>query len=393
MEHELRAEIMGPAEILVELVGINSVNPAQTGPRSGEANETRLAEEVAARCDRLGAETWLDEVEPGRSNVYARFAGSRPGTVCVDVHLDTVSVEHMTIPPFAAEIRDGRVYGRGSVDTKASLAVLLWLLEQHPQRPLPGPTLFLVGTVSEEAGGLAGAYRFSDWAQENSISFDEMIVAEPTLCAPVYGHKGGVGIEITVHGSAAHSSKPHLGMNAIDGASRIIQAYAQEQHRLQDSVDDLDPALAPMGAGTLSVTEISGGLARNIIPDACHLYAGRRTVPGEDPNVIYAQLAELAVEAAHPATVTTQMANGRGSPAFFQAPESPLIRRLSELGDAPPEVATYGSNALVYHNIAQQIVVFGPGSIDQAHQAIEWIDLEEIGRVTKIYANWLGVSH
>jgi acetylornithine deacetylase/succinyl-diaminopimelate desuccinylase-like protein len=372
------------AEILMELVGINSVNPLQAGPRSGPGGEQELALWLAERTGAAGAEVVLDEAEPGRPNVYAHFAGSGQ-TVGVDVHLDTVGVEHMTGDPFAGRIADNRVYGRGAVDSKATLAVLLPLLaELGAANRRDGPDLYLIGSVGEEAGGLVGAHRLCQWATNRGVRFQQLIVAEPTSCAPVHGHKGGVGLEITVKGAAAHSSKPELGQNAIVAAARIVEAF-QRRH------DELvaQPPTTAVGPGTLAVTEISGGLARNIIPDECQLYAGRRTVPGEDPDAVFAQLRALAERAAAPLAVEVALSYGRSSPAFFQDPTSALVTELSALAGEEPTTATYGSNALAYRSIADEISVFGPGSIDQAHTAVEWIEISELDRADQIYRRWL----
>ena len=148
------------ATLLGELVAINSVNPLQAGERSGPGGEATLATRVAEQAADLGAEVELDEVEPGRLNVMARFEGTTDRVVGVDVHLDTVGVEHMTDDPFDGRIEGGRVFGRGAVDTKATLAVLLNVLtEAAAAGQRPGPTLYLIGTVGEEAGGLRGAHR------------------------------------------------------------------------------------------------------------------------------------------------------------------------------------------------------------------------------------------
>ena len=372
-------------DLLTELVGINSVNPGQAGERSGPGGERDLAERVGERAEALGAEVRLDEVEPDRPNVYARFPGRSDRVVAVDVHLDTVGVEHMEGDPFDGRVADGRVYGRGSVDTKATLAVLLTILEEAAAGDFTlDPTLLLVGTISEEMGGLLGAHGFRDFMATTTDRLDGIVVAEPTLCAPVHGHKGGLGMEICVHGHAAHSSKPHLGANAITGAARVITALDAEHQALQEA-----EATTSMGAGTLSVTEIGGGRARNIIPDQCELYAGRRVAPGEDPELIFEALSAVVRQAADPLEVSIAMANGRCSPAFWREPDSPLIQRLAAIAESDPELATYGSNALVYGQLTDELVVFGPGSIDQAHQAVEWIDIEELNRADRVYRTWL----
>lgn len=372
-------------ELLSELVGINSVNPGQAGERSGPGGERELAEHLANRAEALGAEVHLDAVEPDRPNLYARFPGRTDRVVAVDVHLDTVGVEHMEGDPFDGRVADGRVYGRGSVDTKATLAVLLTILEDVADGEFGlDPTLLLVGTISEEMGGLLGAHGFREFMEGSTDRLDGLVVAEPTLCAPVHGHKGGMGMEICVHGHAAHSSKPHLGANAITGAARIITALDEAHQALVAA----EPTTS-MGTGTLSVTEIAGGRARNIIPDACELYAGRRVAPGEDPYQIFDELSELVRRAAAPLEVSIEMANGRASAAFWREPDSPLIQELAAIAESNPELATYGSNALVYGDLADDLVVFGPGSIDQAHQAVEWIDISELDRADRVYRAWL----
>ncbi len=373
------------AERVADLVRIPSVNPLQAGPKSGDEGERAMSAWLAERADALGADVTLDDIIDGRNNVYARFQGQTDRVVTVDVHLDTVGVEHMSDPAFDGRIEADRVWGRGSVDTKATLAIVLSVLEEMKasgERPVP--TINVVGTISEEMGGLIGASGYRDWLQANGDHVDQMIVAEPTMCAPVYGHKGGLGLEITVHGHAAHSSKPHLGQNAISGAARIVAAIEAEHEILQQAVPTTD-----VGNGTLSVTEISGGVARNIIPPHCHVFAGYRMAPGEDPDAAFDHLSEVVRAAALPLNTDIVLANGLASAGFYQDPASPLVQQLAALGGSKPDVASYGSNALRYGTVASEIVIFGPGSIDQAHQAVEWIDIAEIDKATHIYRTWL----
>ena len=375
---------MDIAERVAEIVRIPSVNPLHAGPVSGDGAERELTDWLANHTEALGAQVIVDHVEDNRSNVYARFEGSSDRAVTIDVHLDTVGVEHMTDDPFDGRIEDGRVYGRGSVDTKATFAVVLQVLEElraAGKRPIP--TVNLVGTVSEEGGGLLGAARYRDWLLERGQRIEQIVVAEPTMCAPVHGHKGGIGLDVTVHGHAAHSSKPHLGANALSGAARVVVAIDDEQERLAAL-----EATTPVGKGTVSVTELAGGLARNIIPDECTLYVGRRTAPGEDIAQVRAALCHLIENSAAPLTTTIESLYGDGSPGFYQDPSCSLVTVLAQLADTSPTTAEYGSNALKYGEVADQLVVFGPGSIDQAHQAVEWVDIGQLNRAVDIYRSW-----
>ena len=164
------------AERVAELVRIPSVNPLQAGPKSGDDGEREISAHLANRLDDLGADVTVDEVLDGRANVYARFEGTSDRAVTVDVHMDTVGMEHMTRDPFDGAIADGRVYGRGSVDTKASLAVVMHVLEEmrrDGRRPVP--TVNLVGTVSEEIGGLLGADLFFGSESSTGIADPEKV--------------------------------------------------------------------------------------------------------------------------------------------------------------------------------------------------------------------------
>ncbi len=369
------------AALLGEIVRIPSVNPLHHGPKSGDTAEADMADWMAQRAAALGAEVQTDEVETARPNVYARFEGRTDSVLAIDVHLDTVGVEHMEGDPFDGRTENGRVWGRGSVDTKATLAVVFAVLEEMLLADVkPTSTIELVGTISEEGGGLLGASAYRDRLLERSERRERIVVAEPTMCVPVYGHKGGMGLEVEIEGHAAHSSKPHLGINALSAAARIIAAVDAEGERLANR-----PGLGALGPGTVSVTEMSGGRARNIIPDRCELYIGRRIADGEDYQQEITRLTELVRSAAQPASAQVELANGLGANAFFQAPDSDLVVTLAKMSGHAPAVADYGTNALRYREIADQIVVFGPGSIDQAHQAVEWIEIAELKRAADVY--------
>jgi acetylornithine deacetylase/succinyl-diaminopimelate desuccinylase-like protein len=366
-----------------ELVRIPSVNPAHAGPKAGAPGERALALELADRLAGLGGEVELEDVCEGRPNVYARFPGRSPRLAVLDVHTDTVTVEHMVDDPFDGRVEDGRVWGRGAVDTKASLGVALALLERwRAEGQRPEPALLVVGTIGEEAGGLPGATAFRAWADERSLRPDELVVSEPTSCCPIYGHKGGVGFEVTVHGEAAHSSMPHLGRNAIVAACRAVLALEAEHERVQRL-----PPRTEVGNGSINVGLIAGGTGGNVVPDTCTFTVGRRTAPFEDPDTIAAELAAIIEGAMPPCTVTLEPLSA--SAAFYQSPDSELIRLLAASCRSEAATAPYGTNALRYVDLAREMAVFGPGSIDQAHKATEWVEIAELVRCAEGFEAWL----
>lgn len=385
------------AESVAELVRIPSVNPLHTGPRAealGPLGEGAIALHLAKLLAECGArEVVLDEVLPGRPNVYARYRGRSGRLVVIDVHTDTVTVEHMKDPPFDGRIEDGSVWGRGSLDTKATMGVLLALLETWQRRGLrPDPNLLIVGTVGEEAGGLLGATRFKSWAEQQQIEIDQLLVAEPTEFRPVHGLKALVLIEVVAHGLSAHSARPDLGVNAIEAMTPVVAAFVAEHERLQGL-----PAATELGNGTVSVTQISGGAGANVIPDRCSISVGRRMVPGEDPDEVFAGLEAIAhASCPVPCQVTSLLQptpEGKpGAEAFYQDPDSGLVQFLARACGTQPAVAPFGANALRYAGLAREMVVFGPGSIEQAHQSTERVTISDLMKLANVLEHWLNPS-
>jgi acetylornithine deacetylase/succinyl-diaminopimelate desuccinylase-like protein len=246
----------------------------------------------------------------------------------------------------------------------------------------PEPTLLVVGSIGEEAGGLPGATAFREWGDARGLRPDQLVVSEPTSCCPIYGHKGGVGFEVTVYGEAAHSSTPHLGRNAIVAASRAVLALDAEHERIQRM-----PVRTEVGNGSITVGLIAGGTGGNVVPDRCTFTGGRRTAPFEDPDEIAAELSAIIHAAMPPCTATLEpMAC---SAAFYQSPDSDLVRLLASSCGSEAATAPYGTNALRYVDWAREMVVFGPGSIDQAHKATEWVEIAELVRCAEGLEAWL----
>jgi len=371
------------AEWLTRLVQIPSVSPDQAGPRAGAPSEGKLAAAVAQWLQRFDGEVYTEDVLPGRPNVYGLWRGREDRWLAVDVHLDTVSVEQMTGEPFSGQVTDGRVYGRGAVDTKASLAIVLALLEQMQQTgQRPATNLLIAATVDEEVGA-TGAPASARWLQQRQLSLAQLIVAEPTLCAPIHGHKGVVRLAFQIQGKSAHSSQPQRGQNAVVAAAQLVMALQAEHTRLQ--------AQPPTGLGqaALTVTLLQGGTGINVVPDACYLALDRRVVETERAATVVAGLRQLA-QANSPLPFTMQIQ--KEIDAFFQPPDTGLVRQLGEWTGNAPQVAPYGTNAWAYAPVAQERVVFGPGSIDQAHGAEEWVTLDELAKAAAVYGRWWGVD-
>jgi acetylornithine deacetylase/succinyl-diaminopimelate desuccinylase-like protein len=369
---------------LKRLVSIPSVIPEQAGPRAGVPGEARIADAVAGWFRDLGGEVFVEDVLPGRPNVYGIWRGRGERWAALDVHMDTVGVEQMPGDPFSGELRDGRVYGRGAVDTKASLAVALALIEALQRSGGRPEANLLIAATADEEDLARGAPAFAAWVRRRGLALDQLMVAEPTRCRPVHGHKGVVRLAFDIAGEPAHSSQPQLGKNAITAAAHLALALDAEQRRLAAA-----PAASPLGAPSLTATLISGGRGLNIVPDACSLWIDRRVVSGERADDAIAELIELARRACPLPLSVRQLLS---VDSFLQAPDTPWLLQLADWSGQPPEVAPYGTNAWAYEGLAGECVVLGPGSIDQAHGVEEWVEVAELARLAEIYARWWGVS-
>lgn len=361
-------------ETLAELVAIDSVNPAYDGG-VGEAGVARYVEAFFAR---LGIETFRQEVLPGRWNVIARLPGRNPARrVLLEAHMDTVSVSGMSIPPFVPEVREGRLYGRGSCDTKAGLATMMHALAHLRERGIVPPCEVWLAAVVDEEYTFKGVTRLCEglWA-------DAAIVAEPTELRPVRAAKGVLRWRLRTKGKAAHSAKPHLGVNAIQGMGRVLAAIEKMGEELAAVTHPL------LGPATLNVGLIRGGEQVNFVPDWCEITLDRRLLPGEEPQAVWEAMGArlgAAVEMEPPYLADGPLETGETEAVAVVAQE--VLRGLGlngELAGVP-----FGSDASKLARAGVPSLIFGPGSIDQAHAAVEYVECDQVLVALAFYIGFL----
>lgn len=361
---------MDVVDLTRQLVSIPSVNPTSQAQPTAECGEAAMA---AAICDLLqtmqatNIDTW--DTYPGRPSVSGYFDFGASDTLIFDTHLDTVPVAGMTVDPFAAELRDGRIYGRGSCDMKGPMAAMLCAISQVIEAGTKPRFNVLFAATADEESGFGGVKSFL--ARLDATRYAPLfgaVVAEPTDLKPVAAHKGTCRWIIGTAGVAAHSSTPHLGKNAIYKMAPIITALEQYAARLATH-----PPHARLGAPSLSVGTITGGSAVNIVPDFCQLQIDRRLVPGETPESateeLATELAQFDVTISDPMVAAPPMETSDGSPLVAAALDA------SRAAGEPTQVdyANYCTNAACYGPLRIPVVVYGPGSIAQAHTKDEWI--------------------
>ncbi len=271
-------------EILLDLIKIDSVNPALV---LGGAGEFRIARYLFDLLKSRGIRTELQEVAPGRFNVVARVRGTRPGPrVLLNGHLDTVGVEGMTTP-FLPVRKDGRIYGRGSQDMKSGVAAGVAALLELNSDPSSFLGEVVLSAVADEEDKSIGTQTFlTRWPPDQP--FDFAVVMEPSDLKVCTCHKGFAWLEVHTQGIAAHGSRPREGVDAIRAMGAVLQELEQLDEKLQ-----LHPTHPLLGSGSLHASMIQGGREWSSYPDHCYLKYERRTVPGEPDNLVVQELQQL----------------------------------------------------------------------------------------------------
>lgn len=363
-------------DLLTRLVAIPSVNPACTEDPA-IAGEGRLADFLVDRLEQLGFRTAWYGRETGRPNFVASYGPEAPKrTLLFESHLDTVGVAGMARPPFEALVEGGRLYARGACDTKGPMAAALHAFAGGGLEALAraGWRLLFAGAMGEENGNV-GAARLA----KQGVGADQAIVLEPTELAVIHAHKGALWFEVEVRGMAAHGSNPEHGVNAVFAMADVIR-FLQEQIR-KDQAERRNPLL---GAPSLSVGLIRGGSSVNVVPDRCVIQVDRRTLPEEDHERIIERVREGLVQLEKDGRIVSHDVRVmKGGAPFQTSARSGLVEALlqacRDAGVAPKTAgAAWHSDAGPLSATCREIVVFGPGSIQQAHTADEYIDLDSL---------------
>jgi acetylornithine deacetylase/succinyl-diaminopimelate desuccinylase-like protein len=393
-------------QTLRDLVAIPSVNPMGRDVSGPEYFEYRLTDYLEQLFERLELPYQRQTIEPKRDNIVARLDGDVPpsegGSVLLfEAHQDTVPVDGMTIDPWAAEVRDGRVYGRGSCDIKGGLCAMLGAVARlAEERPRGMPTIIMACTVNEEHGysGASALPRLWSGGPRSIIPRrpDAAVIAEPTQLNVVVAHKGAVRWRCHTRGRACHSSQPHLGDNALYKMARVLTSL-EAYHR------EVAPRVPPhrlCGPATLSVGTIRGGISVNTVPDECMIEIDRRLLPGEDPQTVYRGIIDFVSSRVGDIPLVHEEPFMNSLPLSDEQ-NGQVAQRLaatakSVTGSCERTGVAFGTDASTISQSGVPAVVFGPGSIDQAHTCDEWLEIEQLELASEIlyhFAAGLGTGH
>ncbi len=362
-------------ELVRDLVAIDSVNPDLV---PGGAGEGRIARFVAAWLERAGLEVTVDEVAPGRPNVIGVARGSGGGrSLMLNAHMDTVGVAGME-RPFEPRVEGQRLYGRGAVDMKGSLAALIVAAARARQLGLRGDVI-VTAVADEEYASLGTQALVRRWRA------DAAIVTEPTALDICICHKGFIWFEVETAGVAAHGSRPDLGVDAIAKMGRVLTGLEALDRSLRAA-----PSHPLLGSGSVHASLIEGGQELSSYPERCRLSLERRTVPGETPEMAEAQIRALldAAASADPAFAAT-LTMGLVREAYEVAEDEPIVqivRRWAAAvrGSEPAIVGQTGwMDSALLGAAGIPTVIFGPGG-EGLHAAVEWVDLDQVERCSEV---------
>lgn len=363
---------------LADLVRIKSINPAY----EGGVSEAAMAHCIGDFFRQRGLETWEQEVFPGRPNLIAKLPGKDPSRrIVLEAHTDTVSVVGMTIPPFDPVISEGKLYGRGACDTKAGLAGMMHAVASLKAEGFTPPCEVWLAAAVDEEYSYRGVVKLCE-----GLTGHAALVAEPTEMRLVVASKGVLRWRIRVQGRAAHSSKPHLGVNAITHMARLVLALEEDHQRLATQTHPL------LGPATCNVGVIHGGVQVNFVPDTCVIEIDRRLLPGQKVAAVLAHYQRLLddLTAKHPgfvATMESPMLTDEALDTPLNAPPALLAGEiLKELGlNGEPCGVPFGSDASKLSRQGLPSLVFGPGSIDRAHAAVEYVEIDQVIQAFEFY--------
>ena len=355
-------------EILADLVRIDSVS---------SRSNVEVVEYLERRCEGLGLITrrfpYLDEYGIEKINLIALTADVAEVELALVGHTDTVPYDPNWTEATNLTERDGKLYGRGSCDTKGFIAAALTALETvKVNKPLA-----LIFTADEEIG-LRGAKQL---AQQKPLRVRYSIVGEPTSLKPIRAGKGYSLAEVIVKGREAHSAYPALGASAVFRAARLINRLESIAEQLRK---DQHPAFDPPYT-TLNIGLIRGGSAKNVLAGECRFTLEWRPIPTQPSDrVLNLFMAAIAEETQTDPAFECEVDANRQDTGFETEPDSPLIRLLENATGIESGTVAFGTEAAQMMVLGSESVVIGPGDIREAHRTGEFVPVDELERCAEV---------
>jgi acetylornithine deacetylase/succinyl-diaminopimelate desuccinylase len=355
--------------------------------------EEQAVSVLSQYCDKHGIAFTTTEIRPGRPNLLATVRGPEPGRhLILCGHTDTVAPNKITtMDPFAAEMRDSRIYGRGAVDMKGAVAAMATALAGLKNlQALEKGQITLAAVIDEEMESLG-----TEALIHSGMSADGAIVGEPTSNQIAIGHKGLEWLEIEFLGKATHGGTPEKGINAISATARFVRMV--EAELIPKFQQRRHPTL---GVPTINMGTIHGGDQPSTVAARCTIQLDRRWVPAETIEQVFGELEAILARVcdAMPGLTTELRRVSGGMATMVHGPlaiaaEHPLVlaaqkARAKIFGEAGALTAfpAWTDAALLWREAMIPCIVCGPGDLSLAHSAEESIALAEVEAAVKLYA-------
>ena len=353
-------------EMLATLVAEPSVSC--TDPQRDQGN-LGVVHHLAGWLEDLGFQVDVLPLpqKPGKGNLVARRGAAGGAGLVLAGHTDTVPCDESlwSVDPFALAERDSRFYGLGSCDMKGFFPLALAAAQRHATSRLKQP-LTIVATADEESSMDGARYLVEQGVPKAAAA----VIGEPTGMCPVRAHKGIAMLSIAVQGASGHSSNPALGDNALEAMHRVMGALLE--FRAELGKRHVDPGFE-VSVPTLNLGCLRAGDNPNRICGHAELQIDLRLLPGMDTAQVVADL-RGCVEAASGATPAAVATRFQPIEPYQTAADGHLVRLLESLSGQRSQTVAFGTEAPFFQSLGMETVVFGAGSIDQAHQPDEFVD-------------------
>jgi len=365
----------------------STIQVVQIATENPPGNEKRAAPFLKRLLSRMGFKIKTLLSPKGRWNIVAeRRWGEGGRTLIFNGHLDVVPAgdpSQWKYPPFEGKLSKGRIYGRGASDMKSGIVSFIHAVSaiERSKTPLLQGAVILHLVSDEESHGHHGTEFLT---RTIGIQGDAALVGEPTDLQPVIAQKGALWVRISTFGKSAHGSRPHLGVNAIEKMTKLMERLnsflLQKEHPL-------------LGKPTLSIGTIHGGTKINIVPDRCEIEVDRRILPGEEKEVVLGEMKAI-------------LDSLRSKDSLFQYrieeidfaepsqvdPEEEIVRigvqAIEEVMGKKPALRAFSgfTDSRFYLNQYHiPTLIFGPGGVDQSHTTDESVEVEALVRAAHIY--------
>lgn len=363
------------AEMLSKLIGTPSVSSVSPQYDQGNLPVIELLENW---CSSLGMQTEILPVSGNKANLIAS-TGKWPAGLVLSGHTDTVPYDdgRWQTDPFQLTEKNNRFYGLGTADMKSFFALALAALQRIDTSKLQQPVILLA--TADEESTMSGARALVSAGKPRARY---AVIGEPTGMRPVHMHKGIMMESLRITGQSGHSSDPSLGNSALEGMHRVITALLEWRRELQGEYQDTAFAV-PMP--TMNLGHIHGGDNPNRICGECELQVDLRPLPGMDIDELRQELVHRSRQALVDSGLElTSHTLFSGIPAMQTPADASLARLAEQLTGHAPEAVAFGTEAPYLQQLCEQVIVLGPGHIDQAHQPDEFIDHQQINPMIDI---------